>query len=95
MVKRRWYFVRLWVISLALFACGFIGRLVLDWQGETAYSYPIAVELQMYWYTAGLFVLLLWIIGQAGSVRVGIISCVAWFVLAFALALAILSSIPK
>ena len=85
----------MWVVSAALFAGVFAGRLVLDAQGNVAYSYPYAVELQWYGYGAALFVLAIWIVSQANTVPRQVIGCAGWALLAIASAVAILTSIPK
>jgi hypothetical protein len=95
MVQLRWYSVRLQIVSAALFAGGLVSRLVLDWQNETAWSYPSAIEFQTYWYGAGLLAFLLWIIDPAKTARQRGIGCATWVGLALASAWLILSSDPK
>ncbi len=86
--------LRLWVISLAFFAAGAIGRVVLSREGNEAYSYPYAVELQFCAYGAALTALALWILLQAHGAQQWV-GCGVWFLMAIASVVAVLSSIPK
>jgi hypothetical protein len=87
--------LRLWVVALALFAIGAIARSVFLYQGNEAYSYPYAVEFQLYPYGAALAVLALWILFQTRRARQLAIGCVLWLFMAIASVAAVLSSIPK
>jgi peptidoglycan/LPS O-acetylase OafA/YrhL len=86
--------LRLWIVSLALFVAGFVGRAVLSAQGNVAYSYPYSVVLQELAYGLALFCWLSSCAIQAGPrQRVG--SCLFGFLLAIAACAGILTTIPK
>lgn len=87
--------IRLWIVSLALFAAGFAGRLVANaGVDNVAWSYPIEVEVQWYAYWAGLVVWMLWLALQAGR-KWTAPGCFTGVLLAVASFIALISSIPK
>ena len=87
--------VRLWVVSLAFFAAGFLGRLMAHvGVDNVAWSYPIEVAIQWYAYFAGLTLWLAWLVLQAGPKRHAP-GCLAGVVLAVGSFIALISSIPK
>jgi hypothetical protein len=92
--KRPGYALRLWVISLALSASGFVCRLALD-ESNVAWLYPASTSLQALFFGTGLMALLLWVAGQARSGRARAIGGLCWVALAVISAIAMLSSIPK
>lgn len=52
--------VRLWLVSLLLFAGGFVGKLVLEGGGRPGQGYPVVVLWQIGWYAAGLVTWFVW-----------------------------------
>lgn len=87
--------VRLWLISLACFAAGFVGRLAANaWVDNVAWSYPIEVDIQFYAYLVGLVVWLAWLAVQAGPRRASL-GCLVGVLLAVASFFALISCIPK
>lgn len=95
MSRRFWFLrVRLWAVSIVLFVGGFVGRLVVDAQGDVAYSYQYAVDLQCCAYGAGLYLLGMWAVLAVWRDR-WTTGCAIWIVVAFASAIAVLSSVPK
>jgi hypothetical protein len=95
MAERRWYQLRLWVVSAALFLGVFTARVCVDAQGDTADVYPFVVAFQWCGYGAALLVLLMWLVGQAETDHSRRVGCVAWVLLAIASAVAIVYSVPK
>lgn len=97
MTLMRWQAPRLWFVSVSLFVGAFAGRLVLDAQDNVAYSYPYAVQLQIYGYGAALIVLgvCALCLGQKATRSQYVGGCVTWLLLAFASGVLVLSSIPK
>src|SRR5262245_38409936 len=47
---QRGYRIRFWLISLVFFACGFVGRLIIDAQGDYASTYHLSIKWQYYCY---------------------------------------------
>jgi hypothetical protein len=87
--------LRLWVISLLLFAGGFAGRVATNaWIDNIAYSYPLEVGIHFLAYGAGLAVWGSWWALQAQPDRRGL-GCLLGLVLAAAAFITILSSVPK
>lgn len=87
--------VRLWLVSLACFAGGYVGSLAVNaGVGNVGWSYPIEVEIQWYSYLAGLATWLLWLALQA-EWRLVPLGCLIWVVLAVASFIFLISSIPK
>lgn len=87
--------VRLWVVSLALFAGGFASRVAARvFVDNVAWSYPLEVGIQWYAYLAGLTVWVGWLVMQATPGRRGL-GCMFGLLLAAAAFVAVLSSIPK
>ncbi len=84
--------VRLWLVSLLLFAVGFTGKLVLEAQPGAADGYIVTMLWQMGWYAAGLVVWFWWASTRPTEEKVG--CWVGAVLIAFA-GLAVLSSSPK
>lgn len=89
---RRPAMARLWLVSLLLFAGGFVGKLVLEAQPGAADGYIVTMLWQMGWYAAGLVVWVWWACTQHAADKLG---CGVGLGLAVAAALAVLSSSPK
>jgi hypothetical protein len=100
----RWYYVRLWLVSLSCVLAGLVCRFALLGE-DVAYSYPYAVNLQIVWYGAAFVFLFLWCLGMQvkddrgevewGSDRKGTLGCGALLILAILSFISILTSIPK
>lgn len=84
--------VRLWLVSLLLFAGGFVGKLVMEGGKGPDQGYPLVMLWQMGWYGAGLLVWLWWWNAQARGETLG---CWIGLGLAVAAVIAVMSSSPK
>jgi hypothetical protein len=67
-------FIRLWIVSLALFAAGIVCRTVLG-REDIAYSYPISAFLQFWFYLAGTAFLFAWGVVQTKTMRAAGLVC--------------------
>ncbi len=87
--------VRLWIVSLAFFVAGFVGRFIVNYEvGNVAWSYPIEIGVQWNSYLAGMAVWLGWLVFQAGPKQKAP-GCFVGVVLAFVSVVAMISSLPK
>lgn len=84
--------VRLWLVSLLLFAGGFVGKLVMEGGKPPDQGYPGVMMWQMGWYAAGLVVWLWWCNTQARGWKWGYPLGLAFTLAAL---LAVCSSSPK
>lgn len=84
--------VRLWLVSLLLFAAGFVGTRVLQAQPGAANGYLVTMLWQMGCYAAGLVVWFWWAGTRAAVDKFG---CGVGFGLALGAAVDVLSSSPK
>lgn len=89
---RRKPLVRLWLVSLLLFAGGFAGKLVMEGGKPPDQGYPLVMLWQMGWYAAGLVAWFWWACAQSALDKLG---CGVGLGLAIGAVLAVLSSSPK
>ena len=83
--------VRLWLVSLLLFAAGVTGKLVLEGGKPPDQGYPLVMLWQAGWFAAGLVVWVWWAFSQRAADKLG--CWVGAALVAFAV-LAVLSSSP-
>jgi hypothetical protein len=82
---------RLWLVSLLLYACGFVGKWVMERGGGPVEGYPVVMLWQMGWYAAGLMTWWAWWNTRSGKGKAG---CWVGIVLTIAAVFAAMSSSP-
>ncbi len=85
-------FARLWLVSLLLFASGFVGKRVLETQPGAADGYVVTMLWGIGWYTAGLVAWFWWACTQSAADKLG---CGVGLGLIIAAAFDVMSASPK
>ncbi len=84
--------VRLWLVSLLLFAAGFVGKLVLEGGKPPDQGYPVVMLWQTGWYAGGLVAWVWWASTRPVGETVG---CWAGAALVAFAVVAVMFSSPK
>ena len=87
--------VRLVPVAVALGAAGLVSRWVLAAAAPEEHSYPAAVQLQVWFYGAGLLVLLAWWLRRTDGGGMWALRGLVWLTGAALAALAVIATIPK